>query len=282
MIKHFYKFLSRKYQTIHLDYQVKPQPRFGQGLKQHALLNQIISENTECYQRHLQGFLEMADRFNDIKEFSTGASASPVWNNGYFPGLDIVSLYGMLVKYKPKNYIEIGSGNSTMVVRKAISENNLSTQVTSIDPYPRADIDAISDVVIRQPLENLDDLSFIVNSLGENDILFIDNSHRSFANSDVTVCFMELLPYLQKGVIVHVHDIYLPHDYPQFMCDRFYNEQYFLAAFIMANPQRYGVLLPNYFISQDPVLKELLTPLWQGLPVKNIERHGGSFWIQIG
>ncbi|MCE2743673.1 MAG: hypothetical protein LW701_08920 [Fluviicola sp.] len=128
----------------------------------------------------------------------------------------------------------------------------------------------------------MNDLQFIINSLNEGDILFIDNSHRCFSNSDATVCFLELLPYLKKGVIVHVHDIYLPYDYPQFMCDRFYNEQYVLAAFVLANPSKYKTILPNYFISEDKELSEIISPMWNHSNLKNVERHGGSYWLMIG
>jgi len=92
---------------------------------------------------------------------------------------------------------------------------------------------------------------------------------------------MELLPFLKKGVIVHIHDIYLPYDYPQFMCDRFYNEQYMLAAFLMADPKKYKPILPNFFISEDKELSDLISPMWAHPNLANIEKHGGSFWIQI-
>ena len=93
--------------------------------------------------------------------------------------------------------------------------------------------------------------------------------------------FMEVLPKLPKGVIVHIHDIYLPYDYPQFMCDRFYSEQYVLAAFIMANPERYKPILPNYFISEDTELRIILEPIWQHSALQDVEKHGASFWLQI-
>ena len=73
---------------------------------------------------------------------------NPSWNNGYLPGLDIIGLYGIIANYKPQKYIEIGSGNSTKVARKAIVENNLKTEITSIDPFPRANIDHLADSVI--------------------------------------------------------------------------------------------------------------------------------------
>jgi hypothetical protein len=144
---------------------------------------------------------------------------------------------------------------------------------------PRAEIDHLADKIIREPFENID-LKFI-DELGENDILFIDNSHRILPNSDAMVFFMEVLPRLKKGVIVHIHDIYLPYDYPQFMCDRFYNEQYGLAMFLMANPEKYKTLLPNYFISEDKALAEVISPMWNHANLEGVERHGGSYWLQI-
>ncbi len=187
----------------------------------------------------------------------------------------------MIKKYGPKKYIEVGSGNSTKVAKKAIVDNKLNTTITSIDPFPRANIDHLADTVIRKPLETFTDFSFIVDELEANDILFIDNSHRCLPNSDATVTFLELLPNLKKGVIVHIHDIYIPYDYPQFMCDRFYSEQYTLAAFIIANPQKYKPIFPCIFVSEDKDLSQKLNPVWESENTKNVEKHGGSFWLQI-
>jgi hypothetical protein len=185
----------------------------------------------------------------------------------------------MLALHKPKKYIEIGSGNSTKVAYKAKNEQNLATEIISIDPFPRAEIDHLADRVIRQPFENIDN-SFL-SELGENDILFVDNSHRILPNSDSMVFFLEVLPRLKKGVIVHVHDIYLPYDYPQFMCDRFYSEQYGLAMYILANPQKFKPILPNYFIYEDKELSQIIEPVWAHNNLAGVEKHGGSFWLQI-
>ena len=92
---------------------------------------------------------------------------------------------------------------------------------------------------------------------------------------------MEVLPGLPKGVIVHIHDIYLPCDYPQFMCDRFYSEQSGLALFLLPDRKRYKTILPNYFISEDAALSGLLEPLWQHPNLEGVERHGGSYWLEI-
>lgn len=281
MIKSIYKFLSPRFQNVFLDYKVDFKPRSGHGLPPDKLLYNIINENRTEYAENLNYFLTHKEVFLSLKKQNDESDENqPAWNNNFLPGLDIISIYGLVCKYQPKQYIEIGSGNSTKVVRKAINDHNLSTKITSIDPYPRANIDHLADTVIRKPLEDIKDYSF-VDKLEANDILFIDNSHRCLPNSDVTVCFLELLPRLKKGVIVHVHDIYLPYDYPQFMCDRAYSEQYVLAAFILANKDKYKTIFPNYFVSEDKELKEILNPIWSHPNLNGVEQHGGSYWIQI-
>jgi hypothetical protein len=203
----------------------------------------------------------------------------PAWNNGFLPGLDMVVIYGMLAHFKPGKYIEIGSGNSTKVAYQAIRDQQLSTEIVSIDPQPRAEIDRLANRIIRKPFEYCDlDLAA---ELEEGDVLFVDNSHRILPNSDAMVFFLELLPRLKQGVIVHLHDIFLPYDYPQFMCDRFYSEQYGLAFYLLANPRKYSPLLPNYFVFKDPELSAVIAPIWEHPSTAGVERHGASFWLII-
>lgn len=281
-LKSLYRFLSPKFQSVHLDYKVNTKPRCGNDNPWHPLLFEVVNANRKIYNDLLMLFLEHIDKIQEIRNSKDETDEDKIaWNNGFLPGLDIIGIYGMIAKYKPSKYIEIGSGNSTKVARKSIKENNLNTEIISIDPYPRANIDHLSDKVIRKPFEDLLDNKFIVDSLNENDILFIDNSHRVFPNSDAMICFLELLPFLKKGVVVHFHDIYIPYDYPQFMCDRFYNEQYMLAAFILANPAKYKTILPNYFISEDKELSDVIAPMWNHPNLVGVEKHGGSFWLQI-
>lgn len=276
------KLLLPKYQKLILDYKVNFKPRYTAPNKPHQLLYSNINEGRDRYKTFLQEVLKYEDVFKSLKTMEEEKNENaPAWNNGFLPGLDIVALYTMIAKSKPKTYIEIGSGNSTKVVRKAIVDNNLDTKVISIDPFPRASIDHLADEVIRRPVEDIGDYRFIFENLGEGDILFIDNSHRCLPNSDVTTCFMDILPYLKDGVIVYVHDIYLPYDYPQFMCDRFYSEQYILAAFLMANSKKYEVLFPAFFVSEDSDLSSVLSEMWGSLSSGDIEKHGGSFWFKI-
>jgi hypothetical protein len=280
-IKSAAKLLHPGYQKLILEYKVDMKPRYGHGLVRHPGLLQLI-ENVS-YTEILTRILSHREVFFSLKEASSERDVNkPAWNNGYLPGLDIMALYTLISFFKPAHYVEIGSGNSTKVARKAIKDNGLTTQILSIDPFPRANIDHLADVIIRKPLEKLEDISLISNQLEANDILFIDNSHRCLPNSDATICFLEILPLLKPGVIVEFHDIYLPWDYPRFMCDRFYSEQYVLAAFLLANPEKYKPIFPAWHISQTPELSVMLQEIWDHPGMENVERHGGSFWIRIG
>lgn len=281
-IASFAKWLSPKFQTVHLEYKVNLIPRFKEGNYVFEKLNSSVRVNDESYRSLLLEFTQHVDKISEIKDHSQETNEDlPTWNNGYFPGMDIINLYGIIAHFKPQQILEIGSGNSTKVARKAIRENGLSTKITSIDPFPRANIDHLSDTVIRLPLEEVSQIGELVKALEAGDILFIDNSHRALPNSDVTICFLELLPQLKKGVIVHVHDIYIPFEYPQYMCDRLYNEQYFLASMLLNNPQRYKTLLPNFYIHQNTDLQGFLTPFWNLPSMQNVEKHGGSYWLTI-
>lgn len=280
-IKELYRFLSPAFQKAYLDYKVDLSPRYGHGKAPHSQLYDIINSERSQFRSFLLKVLNYKEAFWAIKQSSVETdSRKPAWNNGFLPGLDIITLYTLLSEVKPNKYVEIGSGNSTKIAYKAKTDNNLQMEIVSIDPLPRAEIDNLANQVIRKPFEKCD-FSFLFD-LKENDVLFVDNSHRILPNSDSMVFFMEVLPFLKKGVIVHIHDIYLPYDYPQFMCDRFYSEQYGLAMYLLANPNKYKTLLPNYFISEDAELSKIITPIWEHANLKDVEKHGGSYWIVIG
>ncbi len=280
MIKQIYRFLNPKFQNLFLEYKVDFRPRYGHGKPPHRALYKIIDANREIYRNLINKSLSYKDKIWAIQDSSKETdSTKPSWNNGFLPGLDIIGIYTFISEFKPKRYIEIGSGNSTKVAYKAKTEQKLVTEIISIDPMPRAEIDNLASRVIREPFENID--INILNELDKDDILFVDNSHRILPNSDSMVFYLEILPRLKKGVIVHIHDIYLPYDYPQFMCDRFYSEQYGLAMYLLADPERYDTILPNYFISEDKELSDLISPIWNHDNLKEVEKHGGSYCIRI-
>jgi predicted O-methyltransferase YrrM len=277
--KRIYKLLSPKFQKMILEYPLELKERYSNP--HHQGLYDITNKYRANYAALLQAALKYKDTFAAIKQMtdlSASENMQPGWNNGYLPGLDIVSLYTIIAENKPGQYVEIGSGNSTKVAAKSIKENGLSTKITSIDPYPRVEMDSLADNVIRTTLDKAD--LTIFDKLEANDVLYVDNSHVCFPNSDVTIFFLDILPRLKKGVIVHVHDIYIPYDYPKFMVDRFYSEQYLLATYLL-NAKNFEVVLPNYFVFKDAELSSILNPLWEMPAMKKVEQHGGSFWFRI-
>ena len=281
MLKSFFKRIHPKYQALINEYPVDMKPRYGHGLPPHKQLYDIIDAERNTYRALIDAALSNQNEIAEIQDSSKVTDSKlPGWNNGFLPGIDIIAIYTMISYYKPKRYVEVGPGNSTKVAFKVKQEQHNSLEITSIDPMPRTEIDQLADVVIRKPFEDIDYQKVL--NLEAGDILFIDNSHRILPNSDSMVFYMEIFPQLNKGVIVHIHDIYLPYDYPQFMCDRFYTEQYGLAMYVMANPKRYKTIFPCYFVSEDEELAKQLEPIWNHDNLKEVERHGGSYWLQIG
>lgn len=263
-----------------LDFPIFSRRRWTEA-NPHGNLYRIIDSNRDSYKSDLQFFRSLSGCFTAIAERETASQQwnDPCWINGWMPALDGVALYGYLVKYRPKIYLEVGSGNSTKFARRAIVDHKLDTKIVSIDPCPRAEINEICDEVIRRPVEEVD--LKIFDRLGANDILYIDNSHRVLMNSDATAVFIDVIPRLVPGVVVEIHDVTLPFDYPAEWNNRFYSEQYLLAAYLLAKGNLFDIVLPNMFISHDDELKEVLAPLWRKEELKNVETHGCSFWIRM-
>ena len=265
--------------TILLEYPVNPKSRWT-ATSPHPQLKKILDANRARYSSLLATFLEMKPAFLGIKRLKNEVDdCSPCWINGWMPSLDGVAIYGHIATHKPAVYLEVGSGNSTKFACKAIKDIGIKSHVISIDPCPRAEIDQMCDAIVRKPLEDAD-LS-VFSKLQRNDVVYIDCSHRSLMNSDVTTFFLEVLPTLAAGVVVGVHDILLPYDYPNEWTQRWYSEQYLLACYLLADWHRMSVLFPSYFISQDPELKMILDPLWNHSSMVGVETHGCSFWFQM-
>jgi hypothetical protein len=276
--------LAHGYQPIFLDYPVEAVPRFGYGKPAHPELAQILAGNDAQYVSVLSQFLSLSKDLLRIPLRSTHASPEPCWLNDWLDGLDTFALYGFVATRNAGMYLEVGSGSSTKLVRRAIKDQGLKTRIVSIDPNPRSEVDSLCDDVIRQPLEKSDLKVF--DELAAGDILFMDGSHRSFMNSDVSVFFLEILPRLRSGVLVHLHDIFLPLDYPPYWQLRYYphrywSEQYLLAASLLAGHASYGIVLPNHYISVTESVAHVLDPFWNDARLTGVLRGGSSFWIQI-
>lgn len=267
---------------IYLDYPVNPQPRYGWGKPAHHLLHELIERRKDKYLGMIKQLEPYEKRLATIPVEAPTAPTAPFWLNGFVMGLDAATLYAFPDLFNSKLYVEVGSGNSTKFVRRSIVENGLDTRIVSIDPHPRAEVDALCDEMIRRPLETVE--LEVFDQLQQDDILMIDNSHRCFQNSDVTVTFLEVLPRLKPGVLIYIDDIYLPYDYPQEWAGRHYSEQYLLAALLLADGrERYEILFPGFFVSGiDAELRQATADFWQRCGFARLSPVSNGFWMRVG
>lgn len=197
-------------------------------------------------------------------------------NNKWFGSVDAEVLYTIIRNYKPQNIVEVGSGFSTRLMRKAISDGDLKTKVICIDPQPRVDILEHANEHFALVVEDLSP-DKILSKLKENDILFIDSSHEIATGGDVNYLFLEILPQLPAGVLIHIHDIFIPLDYPEewVVHERWgWNEQYLVQTFLMYN-DTFEIIWPSHYmwIVHNDKLHEIFRP-----PVNNYKPS--SLWIK--
>ncbi len=197
-------------------------------------------------------------------------------DNGLFVGIDPHIYYCMIRHFQPRRIIEVGAGFSTLIAAQAVQQNTAhATQLIAVEPYPRDFIrrGAFGIEHHQQRAEVLGADFF--DQLEAGDLLFIDSSHVVRTGGDVNFLMLEVLPRLAPGVIVHLHDIFLPYEYPQeWLLEKrwFWTEQYLLQAFLIHNPKA-TVLLGNHFLERDhPQRLKALFPQALGWT-------GGSFWF---
>jgi hypothetical protein len=163
-------------------------------------------------------------------------------NNYTFMSGDAEYWYQIIRALKPSRIYEIGSGNSTLMAVNAVNMNrkqdkSYRCEHVCIEPYEMPWLESTGVSVIREKVETLSVEFF--RRLEASDVLFIDSSHVIRPGGDVLFEYLELLPSLNPGVIVHIHDIFSPRDYPsRWVVDevKFWNEQYLVEAFLTNNP----------------------------------------------
>jgi predicted O-methyltransferase YrrM len=265
--------------VIGIDYPLRSRARYGYGQPPHGKLHEILSRARPTYTRHLHSVRAFEAELTAIPLESPNNPSEPQWLNRYLPSLDAMALYAFIALRKPKLYVEVGSGNSTLFAARAIRSHDLPTKIVSIDPSPRLPVDGVSQQQIRTPLEETDLAVF--DALGDGDVLFMDGSHRTLMNSDATVFFLDVLPRLKRGVLVGIHDILLPYDYPPDWTGRFYSEQYLLAAFLLADGDKITIELPAMFVSEDAEFGPDILALFASPVLSALERLGSIFWFSI-
>lgn len=215
------------------------------------------------------------DYADDLRAIGEDAQPpEPRWGQGWFPRLDAAMAYVLVRIFAPKRLVEIGSGHSTRFMARARRDGGLSTELTAIDPAPRADLRRLPLTLHREPLQQAPQGLF--DNLADGDIVVVDSSHILMPGSDLDVFLGRILPRLPRGVLLHFHDIFLPDPYPRSWSWRGYNEQSALLPLLLSS--EWDVLFAsNYAVTrmarqvQSSVVAEL--PRWDGV-------YESSLWLR--
>jgi hypothetical protein len=201
------------------------------------------------------------------------------FSKGPFLSGDSEILFNIIRLYQPKKIIEIGCGHSSLMIQHAVKYNKFENQEYKcnhicIEPYEAEWIEKLDIEFIKKPVENLDLKLF--ESLESGDILFIDSTHIIRPQGDVLFEYLEILPIIKSGVLVHIHDIFTPKDYlDEWVRDgvNFWNEQYLLEAFLSCNKE-FEIICALNFLKHN-----YYDELAAKCPMLNKNREPGSFWM---
>ena len=215
----------------------------------------------------------------ELPSASTGDPTAYHTDNPFFALQDAWMLQAMLRHFRPRRLIEIGGGWSSLMTARVNREHlEAGLDFTCVEPYPA---DFLTDELpglarlLVMPVEDVPLERFL--ALEAGDVLFIDSSHVVKTGNDVRFLYHEVLPRLASGVVVHVHDVFLPDDYPEewVMDGRGWNEQYLLQSFLAFN-SAFEVLAANCWLARShPELVRASIPGYI-----DARQGGGSFWMR--
>lgn len=225
--------------------------------------------------------------FQTFPRYQTGISYQYFTHNPSFSTINGEVLYSMIRHFKPQKIIEIGSGNSTLAAAHAVEKNKqegFKTDLISIEPYPKSILKQGFPGLGNLIVKNLQEVELsLFENLKENDILFIDSSHMLKLGSDVHYEYLEILPRLNSGVIVHIHDIFFPAEYPEHWIKNqhyFWNEQYLLQAFMAFNDSFEVLWASNYLHLKYPDKLASMSNSYADYYKKSTRTGPSSFWIR--
>ncbi len=167
---------------------------------------------------------------DDLARIGDQPPPQPRWAQDWFPRLDAAIAYALVRSRQPARIVEVGSGHSTRFLARAVRDGQLATRITAIDPAPRASLHDLDIELLEANLQDCGEQPF--ETLAAGDVLMIDSSHILMPGSDVDRLLCHVLPQLPHGVLVQIHDIFLPDDYPAQWSWRGYNEQLGVAALL--------------------------------------------------
>ncbi|MEM7169131.1 MAG: class I SAM-dependent methyltransferase [Pseudomonadota bacterium] len=183
-------------------------------------VEELFAHSHQQFKEVLDDIQSVAD---DLRAIGSAPPPAPRWHQGWFPRLDAAAAYALVRRYGPRRIVEVGSGHSTRFIASAIERGEINCKITAIDPAPRADIDKLPVTLLRTTLQQAGTAPF--EGLVSGDFVMVDSSHILMPGSDVDFLLGRILPLLPAGVLLQVHDIFLPDDYPAHWGWRAYNEQ---------------------------------------------------------
>jgi len=206
----------------------------------------------------IQGYAE------DLRAIGCDLPPEPRWRQDWFPRLDAMAAYTLVRHLKPKRLVEVGSGHSTRFFARAVRDGGLDLAITAIDPAPRADLSNLDISLLQTTVQQAGLAPFA--DLKSGDMLSIDSSHILMPGSDVDVLFNVVMPSLAPGVMVHIHDMFLPDGYPASWHWRAYNEQ--LAVATLLQGRGYDVLWSSRYVTtrmaealkNTPIIQQTVCP----------------------
>ncbi len=229
-----------------------------------------------CRERFIQVLSNLEPLAGDLKRIGAEPPPAPRWSQSWFPRLDAAVAYALVRLLKPGRIVEVGSGHSTRFLARAIADGALATGITAMDPAPRARLDTLPVELRRQTVQEAGMAAF--RSLGPGDMLIIDSSHLLMPGSDVDFLLSRVLPELPDGVWVHIHDVFLPDDYPAEWDWRGYNEQ--LAVLPLLVGGGWTLRFASWYVASR-MSQELARSVVAHLPLAEGARES-SLWLSKG
>jgi len=267
-----YHYYTPVMERTQIEKLYKNEDNYGKSVNDYALVDRLIPN---IYRSEL---LATDLHKNNTDDYFFGFR----FGNGSFETGDVEFLYQVIRFLKPKSVIEIGGGNSTKIIAEALARNvsekysEGNVNHVCIEPYEMPWLERMPVVLHRSRVQDID--ISIYDKLDNGDLLFIDTSHIMKPGGDLVFLYNYVLPRLKQGVIIHIHDIFLPYEYPvEWLVERrvLWNEQYLLQS-ILSNTSRYKVVAP---------LHEMYRQQFESLklicPYISEESCPGSFYLQV-
>lgn len=247
-----------------------PTDFFGHdGIEMHT------SKQLERLKKWKDSYAGIFKRLREDTKINTQRPGKNYLHNGTYPTPDAEIYAAMILDYQPLNIIEIGAGFSTIIARKAVNELNNGCKITIIDPEPRTDIKDFVDYILYKCVEDVE-ISKI--PLNEKALIFIDSSHVTRSRGDIPYLYNKILPDLPSGTLVHIHDIFIPYDYPFLYQKKLYTEQYILHA-LLSHSNKYRVVFSTHYMTRQ--YPDIMQEVFSDVVGKDDLHYGASFWFEV-